>query len=86
MPTTLRNINPVGEVRVFGRTVGAGEEFEVSDEHAAALLEQTGNYEVAKPVDEMTVEELTTYAANHDIDLGDATKKADLLATIKKES
>jgi hypothetical protein len=36
-----------------------------------------------KPVDKMTVDELRTYAAEHDIDLGDAKKKADILAVIE---
>lgn len=43
----LRNINPVGDIDlpVLGRTIRAGEEFEVADEIAAVLLEQVGNYE-----------------------------------------
>lgn len=36
-----------------------------------------------KTVDEMTVAELKDYAAALNIDLGDATKKADILAAIK---
>jgi len=45
----LRNINPLGEVDLplIGRSLAAGEEFEVSDEHAAILLEQEQNYELA---------------------------------------
>lgn len=44
---TLRNINPLGDIDlpVLGRTVRAGEEFEVTDDVAAVLLEQVGNYE-----------------------------------------
>ncbi|MEV7282870.1 hypothetical protein [Streptomyces sp. NPDC093111] len=38
-----------------------------------------------KPVERMNVEELKAYAAEHDIDLGDATKKAELLATVIAE-
>ena len=34
-------------------------------------------------LDGMTVKELKAYAEAHDIDLGDATKKADILAVIK---
>lgn len=34
-------------------------------------------------VDEMTVDELKAYAAANNIDLGEATKKADILAAIK---
>lgn len=44
---TLRNTNPLGDVYfpLLGRDVAAGEEFEVDDDTAAALLEQTGNFE-----------------------------------------
>ena len=43
----LRNVNPLGEVDLplIGRSLEAGEEFEVDDETGAALLEQVGNYE-----------------------------------------
>ena len=34
------------------------------------------------PVARMTVDELREYAAEHDIDLGDATRKDDILAAI----
>ena len=37
----------------------------------------------SKTVEEMTVPELQAYAAEKEIDLGDATKKADILAAIK---
>ncbi|MBQ6712502.1 MAG: hypothetical protein IJN28_01770 [Selenomonadales bacterium] len=36
-----------------------------------------------KAIDDMTVAELKEYAAAHDIKLGEATKKADILAAIK---
>lgn len=44
----LRNTNPLGaiELPLIGRVLKAGEEFEVSDEQAARLLEQVGNYEL----------------------------------------
>lgn len=47
MPT-LRNINPLGavELPLIRRVLEAGEEFEVSDEIAEHLLEQTTNYEL----------------------------------------
>lgn len=46
MPT-LKNTNPLGDVDfpLLGRTLEAGEEFEVSDEQAIELLKQDGNYE-----------------------------------------
>lgn len=45
----IRNINPLGEVHVplLGRVLGADEVVEVTDEQAARLLEQVGNYEQA---------------------------------------
>lgn len=44
---TLRNTNPLGAVDLplIGRTLQAGEEFEVEDEHVDNLLSQVGNYE-----------------------------------------
>lgn len=43
----LVNVNPLGDVYfpLLGRDLAAGEEFEVDDDTAAALLEQTGNFE-----------------------------------------
>lgn len=35
-----------------------------------------------KPLDKMKVEELKEYAVTHDIDLGEATKKPEILAVI----
>lgn len=45
----IRNVSPLGEVEIplLGRVVGAGEVVEVTDEQAAVLLEQVGNYEQA---------------------------------------
>lgn len=51
MPT-LRNVSPYGalEIPLLGRVVGAGEEFDVSDEQAERLLPQAENYQlVTKP-------------------------------------
>lgn len=57
----LRNINPLGQVDLpligrSGEPVGTpgvgclepGEEFDATDAQAAALLEQTGNYELVE--------------------------------------
>ena len=38
----------------------------------------------AKPLDEMKVDELKAYAAEHNIDLGEAKNKADILKTIQE--
>ena len=46
----LRNTNPVGAVDLplIGRTLEAGEVFDIADDLGAALLEQLGNYETVK--------------------------------------
>jgi len=50
---TLKNINPLGDIdlpiinRQGENCLRAGEEFEVSDEIANALLDQVGNFETA---------------------------------------
>lgn len=46
----LRNTNPMGavELPLIGRTLEAGEEFEVPDLQGRALLQQRGNYEAVE--------------------------------------
>lgn len=62
--------------------------FETNDEAVAEKLKGMG-YEVtgeadAKPIEEMKVDELKAYAAENNIDLGEATKKADILKIIQE--
>lgn len=62
--------------------------FETNDETLAFSLKGMG-YKVegeadAKPIDKMNVDELKGYAAEHKIDLGEATKKADILKIIQE--
>lgn len=62
--------------------------FETNDEAVAEKLKGMG-YEVtgeadAKPIEDMKVDELKAYAAENNIDLGEATKKADILKTIQE--
>lgn len=62
--------------------------FETNDEVLVFSLKGMG-YKVegeadAKPIDKMNVDELKGYAAEHKIDLGDATKKADILKIIQE--
>jgi hypothetical protein len=47
----LVNCNPLGEIDLplIGRTLAAGEEFEVDDDTATELLKQTGNFAPAQP-------------------------------------
>lgn len=62
--------------------------FETNDEQIAFKLKSmshtvTGEAD-AKPLDDMKVEELKAYAAEHNIELGDAAKKADILKIIQE--
>lgn len=62
--------------------------FETNDEALASELKGKG-YVVegeadAKPVEKMTVDELKAYAAEHNIDLGDAKNKADILKIVQE--
>lgn len=62
--------------------------FETNDEALAFSLKGMG-YKVegeadAKPIDKMNVDELKAYAAEHNIALGEATKKADILKIIQE--
>ena len=62
--------------------------FETNDEALASKLKDLGHTVEgeadAKPIDEMKVDELKAYAAEHNIDLGEAKNKADILKTIKE--
>ena len=62
--------------------------FETNDEAVAEKLKGMG-YEAtgeadAKPIEDMKVDELKAYAAENNIDLGEATKKADILKIIQE--
>lgn len=62
--------------------------FETNDEQIAFKLKSMGHTVTgeadAKPLDEMKVEELKAYAAEHNIELGEAAKKADILKIIQE--
>ena len=62
--------------------------FETNDEQIAFKLKSMGHTVTgeadAKPLDEMKVEELKAHAAEHNIELGDAAKKADILKIIQE--
>ncbi|GAB2646298.1 hypothetical protein GCM10027169_13100 [Gordonia jinhuaensis] len=86
-------------VKDFSGTV-AGVDFvegvgDTDDENAIAYFERQG-YEVSKakakvdipdgePSDSWTVAQLKAYAAEHDVDLGDAKNKPDILAVLAAE-
>ena len=62
--------------------------FETNDAALAGRLKALGHtFEGEadeKPLDEMKVDDLRAYAAEHNIDLGEAKSKADLLKTIQE--
>lgn len=62
--------------------------FETNDEALASKLKDLGHTVEgeadAKPIDEMKVDELKAYAAEHNIDLGETKNKADILKTIQE--
>ena len=62
-------------------------EFETDDTKVAARLRKVEDVEEVesedKPLDQMKVDELKQFAADNSIDLGDATKKDDILAAIQ---
>lgn len=62
--------------------------FETNDEALASKLKDLGHTVEgeadAKSIDEMKVDELKAYAAEHNIDLGEAKNKADILKTIQE--
>lgn len=47
------------------------------------VLDDGAELELGKPVEKMTAKELKAYAETNHIDLGDASKKADMLAVIQ---
>jgi len=53
---TLRNVSPCGalDLPLIGRTIAAGETFQVDDTAAAKLLEQAGVYELVTSGKEST--------------------------------
>lgn len=62
--------------------------FETNDEVLASKLKDLGHTVEgeadAKPLDKMKVDELKAYAAEHNIDLGEAKNKGDILKTIQE--
>ena len=51
-------------------------------EHDGYAVEEIGENTSASPFSGMKVDELKAYAAEHNIDLGEATKKDDIIAVI----
>jgi hypothetical protein len=59
-----------------------GKLIEFKNPNLAAEGEETAEPEKPTDLSKLTVEQLKAYAAEHSIDLGEATKKTDLLAAI----
>lgn len=79
-------------IRYNHNTYRMGEVFDIEEGHlkdienlvVPQISEESQEPEVEeKSIDKMTVAELKEYANQHEIDLGEATKKDDILAVIK---
>lgn len=73
-------------VRYNGTTYQPGEPFEMETDHVnEALVKVLGDVEKPpKEVKDMTIAEMKEYAAENDIDLGDAKLHAEILAEIER--
>lgn len=72
-------------VRHNGARHVAGEEFQIDKEHYDRLKAHVivvDENDPPKPIEKMTVAELKEHAAENGIDLGEATKKEDILQLI----
>ena len=56
-----------------------------TSEEPEELLEETAEEEVETPISEMSLQELKSYAAEHNIDISAAKKRRDVLDIIKAE-
>lgn len=72
-------------VRYNGTTYQPGESFEMASEHVLEnLVNVLGDVEVEKkPISEMTLQELKDYAAEFEIDLGEAKKKDEVFEIVQ---
>ncbi|MGF7049153.1 hypothetical protein J2T13_003661 [Paenibacillus sp. DS2015] len=69
-------------VRYNGETYQAGEVFEIDGKDILGIQQHITVISEDKPIEEMKLEELKEYAKSKEINLGDATKKEDILAII----
>ena len=83
----------IGPRTIAGVESGGVVEFDEDTSVDVGALVAAGHVEILavddgelKPLDELTVIELRAYAEQHDIDLGDARLKADVLAAIRQTS
>ena len=68
---------------VFQKGVATTDDPSVADILRADGFSVEGEAPAIDPLDKMKVDELKDYAAEKDIDLGEATKKAEILAVIR---
>ena len=95
----MAEVKFVNAVKYKGVRYPAHTPFQVADEDVDSLVnsgaivlvppqvkeaESEGEEKEGKNLDEMTVNELKAYAAEKDIDISKAEKKADILAAIKE--
>jgi len=69
-------------VRYNGETYVAGQSFEIDEKHVTGIEQHVNVISEDKPIEEMKLDELKEYSKAKGIDLGDATKKEDILAII----
>lgn len=83
MSRLLIHTSPLGPLSIPGvrGEPGPGEPFEVDDDIAESLLEQSELYKPA-PATDLTVAQLRDHAAQNGIDLAGARTKPDIVAAI----
>lgn len=88
----MAQVKFVTVVKYKGERFPAHTPFEVEDKDVESLVKdgaivtvppKATNDNSDKPLDQMKVDELKAYAAEHDIDISGVEKKADILAVIK---
>lgn len=89
----MAQVKFANKIKYKGAWYLAHEPFEVDDKDVQALVdkgamvtipaEADGAAEAEKSINSMKVDELKAYAEAHNIDIGGAERKADILAAIK---
>lgn len=72
--------------KVTGKKVGIVWDAQINKPLIKFVDGEAETNDEAESISKMTVEELKVYAVEHGIDLGEATKKKDILATIQEAS
>lgn len=69
-------------VRYNSKTYVAGESFDIDEKYISGIQQHVTVISEDKPLENMKLDELKEYAKSKEIDLGDATKKEEILAII----